>query len=104
MKQNVYTAKMWNNSQQDLKFLVYITKYLNKFIPDSEILGNILNNSAIFVKWHITSHLFTLLWNVTYLSKIYICNVHLYFSNIKAMDHWFQVAKIWYGDKHKHTY
>jgi hypothetical protein len=41
MKQDVYTIRMWNNSQQDLKFLVYITKDLNKFTLDSEILGNI---------------------------------------------------------------
>ena len=89
MKQDVCTTKMWNNSQQDLKLLVYITKYVNNFILDIEILGNILNKSAAFVKWHITFHLSTCLWNVTYLSKFYICYVHLYFNEVKAMDHCF---------------
>jgi hypothetical protein len=83
MKQDICTTKMRNNSQKDLKFLVYITKHLNKFILNSEIPGNILNISAAFVKWHITFHLFTCLWNITYLSKIYICN------EVKAMDHCF---------------
>jgi hypothetical protein len=104
MEQDVCTTKMWNNSQQDLKLLVYITKNLNTFILNSEILGNILNKIATFVKWHITFHLSTCLWNVTYLSKIDFCNVHLYLNEVKAMDHCFWVSKIWFGDKHKYTY
>jgi len=47
MKQDVCTTKIWNYIQKDLKFLVYIRKHLNKYIRDSEILGNILNISKV---------------------------------------------------------
>jgi hypothetical protein len=87
---------MWNKSTRSEIISLH---YKNKFLLDLEILGNILNKSAAFVKWHITLHLFTCLWNVTYLSKLYICNVHLYFNEVKAMDHCFYVSKIWHRDK-----